>query len=383
MKSHEINCLAMKHATARGSFEPIFPKMHPACLVFLVLFLIFPGLAAADVLLLKSGDRLSGTIEEIDPKNLTLQTPYADRLHIRREKIAAIQTDRPLRVTFASGTELEGTILPAYGGMLQLVTPDFRQTWEFRLTDIQTATRQTTTRATPPKAGSTKVASPVGAEAEKFEWKGRLNLGFSATGGNTDKENYHVDAETTVRMKRQRVKLTLEYNREKDNGRESEDNAVVSAKYDHFLTKQWFAFLNATVARDPFQDLALRTATGGGVGYQFFDTKKRRLSAEIGINYVKENFDNQANESYPSARWSIDYEEELFHSRMAIFHFQEGLLGLEDTSDLIIRTHTGLRFPLIHGFIATLQANIDWDNSPALDKTSTDKTYLLTLGYEW
>ena len=367
---------------------PYVPKIRPACLVFLAFLLIFPGRAAADVILLKSGDRISGTIEEIDLRNLTLQTTYADRLHIRRQEIAGIQTDRPLRVKFASGTELEGTILPAYGGMLQLAAPDFKQIWEFRLTDIQTAmrqtappqtaTRQAATRTTPPK-----VVSPVVAESGKPEWKGRLNLGFSATGGNTDKENYHLDAETTLRMKRQRVKLALEYNREKDNGKESEDNAVASAKYDHFFTKQWFAFLNATVARDPFQGLSLRTATGGGAGYQFFDTKKRRLSAEIGINYVKENFDTQANTSYPSARWSVDYKEELFHSRVTAFHFQEGLLGLEDTSDLIIRTHTGLRFPLIHGFLATLQANIDWDNSPAPDKTNTDKTYLLTLGYEW
>jgi len=373
----------MKHTAAHGSFEPILPKTRPTFLVLLVLFLVFPGVAAADIILLKSGDHLSGTIAEIDPQNLTLQTTYADRLHIRREAIAAIHTNQSLRVTFASGTKLEGTVLPAYGGRLQLTTPDVKQVWEFRFTDIQTATRQTTALATAPKAGLPKGASPTGVAVETLEWKGRLNLGFSATGGNTDKESYHVDAETTVRRKRQRVKLALEYNREKDSGKKSEDNVVASAKYDQFLTKQWFAFLNATVARDPFQGLNLRTATGGGAGYQFFDTKKRRLSTEIGINYVKENFNTQTNASYPSARWSIDYEEDLFRSRMTAFHFQEGLLGLEDTSDLIIRTHSGLRFPLIHGFLATLQANIDWDNSPAPGKTRTDKTYLLTLGYEW
>ena len=351
----------------------------PICLVLLALFLVFAGAAAAGEVFLKSGDRLRGTIEGIDPKEVTLQTTYAGRIRIRRQEVAAIQADLPLRVTFPSGTRLVGTIAPRYGDTLQLVTPDFRRAWEFRFADIQTATRQTATRTGPPKAA----VSPTVSEGGKLELQGRLNLGFDADRGNTDKDNYHVDGEVNARMKRHRAKLAFEYNREKTDGRETDDNTIVSAKYDYFLTKLWFAFLNASFERDKFEDLNRRTATGGGAGYQFFDTEERDLSAEFGFSYVTEGFSTQKDKDYPAARWSINYQEALFRNRAEAFHSQEGLLGLENTSDLIIRTRTGLRFRLVRGFLATLQANFDWDNSPVRGKTGTDTAYLLTLGYEW
>ena len=351
----------------------------PICLVLLALFLVFAGAAAAGEVFLKSGDRLRGTIEGIDPKEVTLQTTYAGRIRIRRQEVAAIQADLPLRVTFPSGTRLVGTIAPRYGDTLQLVTPDFRRAWEFRFADIQTATRQTATRTGPPKAA----VSPTVSEGGKLELQGRLNLGFDADRGNTDKDNYHVDGEVNARMKRHRAKLAFEYNREKTDGRETDDNTIVSAKYDYFLTKRWFAFLNASFERDKFEDLNRRTVTGWGAGYQFFDTEERDLSAEFGFSYVTEGFSTQKDKDYPAARWSINYQEALFRNRAESFHSQEGLLGLENTSDLIIRTRTGLRFRLVHGFLATLQANFDWDNSPVRGRTGTDTAYLLTLGYEW
>ncbi len=351
----------------------------PICLVLLALFLVFAGAAAADEVFLKSGDRLRGTIEGIDPKEVALQTTYAGRIRIRRQEVAAIQADWPLHVTFPSGTRLVGTIAPRYGSMLQLVTPDFTRAWEFRFTDIQTATRQIATRAAPPKAA----AQPAVSEAGKLELRGRLNLGFDAERGNNDEDNYHVDGEVNARKQRHRAKLVFEYNLEKNDGRETDDNTFVSAKYDYFLTKQWFAFLNASFERDKFEDLNRRTATGGGAGYQFFDTEERDLSAEFGFSYVTEGFSTQKDKDYPAARWSINYQEALFRNRAEAFHSQEGLLGLENTSDLIIRTRTGLRFRLVHGFLATLQANFDWDNSPVRGKTGTDTAYLLTLGYEW
>lgn len=350
-----------------------------ASLVLLVLFLVLPGTAFADEVFLKSGDRLSGTIEGIDAKEVTLQTPYAGEVRIHREQVAAIQADRPLQVTFPSGTKLLGTITLRYGGMLQLVTPDLTRAWEFRFADIQTATRPTATRAGLPEVA----ARPAVSKAGKLELRGRLNLGFDAKRGNEDEDNYHVDGEVNARKERHRAKFFFEYNREKDDGKDTEDNAFVSAKYDYLLTQRRFAFLNASFERDKFEDLNRRTAAGGGAGYQFFDTEERALSAELGINYVTEGFSTQKDKDYPALRWAIEYGQGLFRKRAEAFHSQEGLLGLEDTSDVIIRTRTGLRFRLVHGFLATLQMNFDWDNAPAPGKTGTDTAYLLTLGYEW
>jgi hypothetical protein len=39
--------------------------------------------------------------------------------------------------------------------------------------------------------------------------------------------------------------------------------------------------------------------------------------------------------------------------------------------------------PLAQGFNATAQLNLDWDRVPAPNRRSTDRTWLLTLGYAW
>jgi putative salt-induced outer membrane protein YdiY len=59
------------------------------------------------------------------------------------------------------------------------------------------------------------------------------------------------------------------------------------------------------------------------------------------------------------------------------------LFSLENTEDINLRSQSGFEFPLNKFINAKLQANIDWNRTPAEDAATTDKEYLFTLGYKF
>lgn len=68
---------------------------------------------------------------------------------------------------------------------------------------------------------------------------------------------------------------------------------------------------------------------------------------------------------------------------VSAFHNHEILLSVENTKDINLRSQSGFEFPLNQSLNAKLQANIDWNRTPADDAATTDKEYLFTLGYKF
>tara|TARA_R110002096_G_scaffold41901_8_gene113005 strand:+ start:1190 stop:1510 length:321 start_codon:yes stop_codon:yes gene_type:complete len=106
------------------------------------------------------------------------------------------------------------------------------------------------------------------------------------------------------------------------------------------------------------------------------------MSSEIGFAYVDEDFEEDENNQYVGGRWAFDYEQKII-SWLGAFHDHEGFFSAENRDDINIRSSTGLKIPLNDYINAKLQANIDWNNSPAEGAASTDKEYIFTLGYEF
>jgi putative salt-induced outer membrane protein YdiY len=120
-----------------------------------------------------------------------------------------------------------------------------------------------------------------------------------------------------------------------------------------------------------------------GAGHQFFETPLQNLSVAGGLAWVDENFDEAEDQDYPAGRWTVDFDRYLLDKFAQLFHFDEGLVSLEDTSDIVVRTRTGLRFLFYKGFNLTAQYNLDWDNAVPPDEDELDHRYLLTFGYEY
>ncbi|MFV8835629.1 DUF481 domain-containing protein [Aquisalimonas sp.] len=322
--------------------------------------------AMADTVTLGNGDRITGTLIEIDGNRVKFQPEASDDpLLLSLDTIVRLETDETIQVLMEDGTEVRGQAVEADDGALRLDSEQFDDPITFPIGQI------------------TRVTGPDTPVREPIRSTGNISLGARVTDGNTRTQTYSGTADASVRSDVNRVRFNAEFNRTRDQGEDTVDNAAGGVRYDHFVTEALYLNSNVSLARDRFRDLRLRTTAGVGLGYQFFDTGTRTLSAEAGISYVNEDFYTDENQTNPAGRWALDYEERFAGNGIRLFHAQEGLVNLENTDDTIISTRTGVRFPFIIGMTGTFQINFDYENQPPSDNRKTDTAYVLTAGYSW
>jgi putative salt-induced outer membrane protein YdiY len=330
---------------------------------FLVLGLCLAGRTAhADEIVLHNGDRISGEIVRLERGKLLVKTPYAGDVRIDWAQVATLSTDEPVYATIDQSNRIEAVFAQSDPGSATLSGGNWLETSPLPLGRITAMTR--------------KPEPPV-------KVTGHINVGASATSGNTDTEKVHADMEVVARSVENRFTIGGAVNKAEDSGVQTESNWIAYLKYDHFITRKWYAYSNADMESDEFKDINLRTTLGVGTGYQFLETPATNLSLEGGLNYVNTDFDMGADESYPAGRWALKFDHYLFGSKTQAFHRNEGFSALDDSENLFVRTQSGLRWPVIARLSATAQYNVDWDANPAPGRARTDRTVLFTLGYNW
>ena len=305
-----------------------------------------------------NGDRFSGSAQALSGGTLTFKTEFGE-LKLPWSRIEELRTEAPLKLTLRDGTVANGT-LQAREGQLSFSDSESLGTISVPIQEVAEI-------------------GPVVVPSVRLE--GRISAGASVSKGNTETENYHVDGEFSARSAVNRFTIGAlgNYGTDEDN-RQIKGDVSAYASYDHFFGRRWYFNSNLGLTHDEFRDLRLRTTAGVGLGYQFRETAAHRLSAELGISYIHENFYEEPDESQPAARWGLDYQYQ-FQSGLMFVHRQELFWGLEDTSDVLLRTQTGLRVPLFGQLSGGLDVNYDYDWQPPADAEEEDVIYLLKLIY--
>jgi len=352
----------MRHiaSTSRRSLMGLKKVIALICVVFI---LAFCRILLADEVQMKNGDRITGTIIKMENKQLTVTTSYAGEIAIKWEQVESIETDSVVHVVLGDETSAHGILRSTKTGELRLETAQVMEPLRFHVAQVE--------GINPPSEPPVK-------------FTGRANAGIDVKKGNTDTEAYHIDGELEARTAKNRYTVGAEANREEESGKKTADNWLLYTSYDHFVTQKWFFYTNANFEQDDFKDLNLRTTVGAGSGYQFFESELKNLSVRGGLAYVNADYSvDDLDNDYTAGRWAVKYDQYFFDKFFQFFHHHEGLISLEDTEDMVIRTRTGLRIPLRKGFNTTVQYNWDWDNAPAPGIERVDERYLLTLGYSW
>jgi putative salt-induced outer membrane protein YdiY len=321
--------------------------------------------AHADEVVLANGDRISGKVLRKENGTLTMKTPYAGELNIKWADVRRIFTDTPIFLYLADQTKVGGTLRSEEDGSV-IVTPAGAAPGA----PIPLA-----------QVGVINPSAEISGEAAKIT--GHVNAGLSSTSGNTQTRRIYFDAEDVIRTRDDRLTLGARGANTEDHHQNTESNWFGFLKYDHFFTRRWYGYANSDFENDRFKDIRLRTTSGLGSGYQFLETPATNLSVEGGLTYVHTDFIVAPNDSYPAGRWAVKFDHLLFDTRYQFFHMHEAVVSLQDTSNVFVRSQTGLRVPLMERLNATAQYNVDWENEPTNGRVRTDKALLLTLGYTW
>jgi putative salt-induced outer membrane protein YdiY len=220
-----------------------------------------------------------------------------------------------------------------------------------------------------------------------YKLTGRANFAFESNRGNTDTDELEFDADLTYRRLKDRFVAFAELERDRDNERKKDvttaDNWKLSTRYHRFITKKWFYGGVLAADADDKADRELRLVAGPLVGYQFFESRPMNFRTELAITRVHEEFKNESDNNYTAAGWGINFDKYLFDEFMQFYHRQNGLMSFDDYSDIVWDTWTGLRFPLVYGFVASTEVQTEYDGGAAKEADDLDTTYLLKLGYAW
>lgn len=317
--------------------------------------------AVADTLILDNGDRLTGRVLGLEGGRLEFRTAYAGTLKLPWARVRHLESDEKVRVRLSDGSLLNGRLLAAPDGKLRIRVSELVETAPIPLDRV--------TAFNPPET------------PHKVKLAGRANLGGSFVRGNTEEDNLHLDAELVARTPTNRYTLGGEVNEASKAGNNTTSNWRGTMKYDHFLGDKNYLYTTGLFEHDAQADLNLRTSLGFGGGRQFYEGKRRNLSLEGGLSYVNEDYELAPDNSYPSLRAALRYDELFWGDRLKFFHAGDLLMSVEDSGDWLLKTRTGIRVPVAKSLNLSTQVNLDYDNRPAAGKDELDSALIFSVGY--
>jgi putative salt-induced outer membrane protein YdiY len=245
--------------------------------------LAFCSVLFADQVVLKNGDRISGTITKSDDKTLVIKTEFAGDVTVQLTAIQTITSTQPLHVALSTGKTVVGPVTTTDDSLA--VSTSTSGTVNVARADV------TGLRSDAEEAAYEKSLHPRLSQG----WVGGANVGFALTGGNSETKSLALaftgDRKTT------HDEITLYENTvyATDNAPGAVPSTTANAnqggaRYARNLSPRIFAYGSGDFQSDALQDLNIRSVLGGGLGLHAIKTDRTTLDFLGGINYTRENY---------------------------------------------------------------------------------------------
>lgn len=329
-----------------------------------VLLFAFAGPAQADVVWLKSGDRVSGKVESLDGTTLRVDTEWAGTLLIKRDAVASIDTDEALNLMLYDGERVAARFEVD------------REEDEQQILAEDEDPRAVTLRAVRYASANGGVDHPGD------RWQSRVSYGLNISSGNTDTQSHVLRASSTLRQGPWRHQGNMDMDLTKDAGTTTREQYRLGYQLDWFFREDWFAFGSSEYFQDKRRDVDYRVTLGGGLGHQFWDTTLGALSLEGGISEVIEKVGGET-ENNPALRFGVDYNRFYMGQQLELFHGSELLLLAAKDRGEILKTTTGVRYALNSYLNTNLRVDFDHETKPAPGRKNTDLVYVIGVGFTW
>jgi len=232
-----------------------------------------PAMAWADQVVLRNGDRLTGTVTAASTSELALDTELTGRVTLKWSAVSQLNSTAEVRVTLPTGQLVEGIPVVADG----------------RLT-IQPVNAA----PVPADMATVRTLDLVRAPANASSWHGALNSGWDISRGNAETSTISTNGNATRFGPADRFGM---YGAYLFSGVGSGSDAVTTARairgglrYDHDLVRPLFGFVFGDAEHDVLQLLDLRLVGGGGAGIHVVKTGATQLNVFGGASYAKDSY---------------------------------------------------------------------------------------------
>lgn len=214
------------------------------------------------------------------------------------------------------------------------------------------------------------------AQAEDPGWDTGLNLGLSATEGNSDTLQSHASLRTTRRTE------VFEADGRVGGAYGETDEETTTEKAEagiklRWLRGRWFVAYTLDALHDGPADVDYRIVTGPGMGRFLLKSDTTRLEAELGVAYIGE--ETSAGHNDVVALRVAERFEYTFPPAGRLWQSVEFLPESEDIEDFLLKAELGAEAALNARMSLRIVLQNTHDSVPAPDREKNDASLIAGL----
>ncbi len=343
---------------------------HTNTFVALCLTALLTGVALGDQVVMKNGDRVTGSVIKKTGKELTIKTEQFGVITAAWEQVQSVTIDKPVSIVIKDGNTVQGTLATTNGE-----------------TEVTAAGKKLT--VIPAQIETIRDA----AEEEAYQrllrpgwgqlWAGTASVGFAGTSGNSKTLTF------TTGVNAARVtntdKTTLYFNTIKAtatvNGASAGTAQAVRGGigYDHNVSPRLFVNAFNDYEYDRFQDLDLRFVIGGGLGFHALKTERMRLDAVAGADFNRSSFSTPLVRQSAELYWGDDYAFKLTGATSLVQSFRM-FNDLTNTGTYRVNFDAGATTRIAKWIAWNVSVSDRYLSLPAPGRKSNDFLYTTGLG---
>ncbi|MBL8176223.1 MAG: DUF481 domain-containing protein [Bryobacterales bacterium] len=332
--------------------------------------------ALADQIVLKNGDRVTGSIVKKDAKTVTVKTTHFGVVTVAWDQVESITADKPLNVVLPDGKTVQGTLATSEGKVEVKAGP---QTQAVPLPQVgvlrDDAEQKAYERLLKPGLGDL--------------WTITGTLGLAATAGNAKTFSFAVPV-TAARVTNT-DKTTLYFNLIRASALINGVSATTAQAvrggwgYNRNLHPRIFWNFFNDYEYDRFQNLDLRVVLGSGVGVGVWKGERGRFDVVGGFAYNRESFDpirplQKFTRNSAEGYWGNDWVVKV-SSRVAFNQSYRMFNNLKDSGAYRQNFDMGLSTKLTSWLTWNAALSDRFLNRPAPGRKKNDVLYTTGLGF--
>ena len=333
-------------------------------------------MALADQVVMKNGDRVTGSIVKKDAATLTIKTVHFGTVTLPWDQVDSVKADAPLTVVLPNDKSVEGTI--ASSGDKIVVT-------EKGTTDTVAPKDIVALRDAAEQKAYLRMLRP-----RLFDlWLVTGNIGIAGTSGNAKTRTFTTPV-NLVRVTRT-DKIAMYFNFIKSSatirGISADTAQAVRGgwSYNRNLRPKIFATVFNDYEYDLFQNLDLRSVIGGGLGWHAWKKEKGFLDVVGGGDYNHESFAASAtaapfSRSTAEIYWGDDAGYKL-NKKFAVTQGFRMFNNMTITGNYRMNFDIGLSASLSKYFTWNAAASDRYLSNPALGRKKNDLLYSTGFGF--
>jgi small nuclear ribonucleoprotein (snRNP)-like protein len=337
--------------------------------VLLLISVLLPT-AWADQVVLKNGDRLTGSIIKKDEKNLMIKTDHLGVISIPWDQVDKLVAEKPIHIVFRDGKTLQGILAGADGDMLVTTSQTKINTKQAEIAALRNEDEE--------KAYQ-RLLHPGWGQL----WAGAGTIGLAGTAGNARTLTFTtgISADRVTNTDKTSlyfslIKASARINNESKNTAEAVRGGI---SYGHNVNSRLFASAFNDYEYDRFQNLDLRFVIGGGFGFHAWKRERSRMDLLAGAAYNRSSFSTPLLRESAELYWGNEYSLKL-SSATSLIQSYRMFNDITHTGMYRVNVDIGLSTRLLKWLSWNVSLSDRYLSDPAPFRKKNDFLYTTGLG---